>query len=138
MYPMRLMFHRSLIFKNKEEMGKERKNMDTDKVKSKKYMSDIHLEDYTQQYEEKKADVSTMVFDGGRKTQSLNGQWNYAIDQYDTCLRQKWFLEKYFDEKGYSLPVDANDFSKLLYDSCKHLLTTFISITALLYAHNTI
>ena len=100
------MFHRSLIFKNKEEMGKERKNMDTDKVKSKKYMSDIHLEDYTQQYEEKKADVSTMVFDGGRKTQSLNGQWNYAIDQYDTCLRQKWFLEKYFDEKGYSLPVD--------------------------------
>ncbi len=46
---MRLMFHRSLIFKNKEEMGKERKNMDTDKVKSKKYMSDIHLEDYTQQ-----------------------------------------------------------------------------------------
>ena len=70
---MRLMFHRSLIFKNKEEMGKERKNMDTDKVKSKKYMSDIHLEDYTQQYEEKKAYVSTMVFDGGRKTQSLNG-----------------------------------------------------------------
>ena len=80
-------------------MGKERKNMDTDKVKSKKYMSDIHLEDYTQQYEEKKADVSTMVFAGGRKKQSLNGQWHYAIDQYDTCLRQKWFLEKYFDER---------------------------------------
>ncbi|MGN0377613.1 MAG: glycoside hydrolase family 2 protein [Suilimivivens sp.] len=74
--------------------------------KSKVYMSDIHLEDYTQQYEGKQANADTMVFDGGRKTQLLNGQWHYAIDQYDTCLRQKWFEEKYYDEKGYSLPVD--------------------------------
>ena len=28
------------------------------------------------------------------------------MDQYDTCLRQQWFKEKYFDENGYTLPVD--------------------------------
>ncbi len=74
--------------------------------KPKIYMSDIHLEDYTEQYEGKKATADTMVFDGGRKRDLLNGQWQYAVDQYDTCLRQQWFKEKHFDENGYTLPVD--------------------------------
>lgn len=70
------------------------------------YMSDIHLEDYTEQYEGKQANADTMVFDGGRKRELLNGSWQYAVDQYDTCLRQKWFLEKHYDENGYTVPVD--------------------------------
>ena len=74
--------------------------------KPKIYMSDIHLEDYTQQYEEIQATADTMVFDSGRKKVLLNGEWQYAVDQYDTCLRQQWFKEKYFDENGYTLPVD--------------------------------
>ena len=69
-------------------------------------MSDIHLEDYTQQYEGIQATADTMVFDSGRKKVLLNGEWQYAVDQYDTCLRQQWFKEKYFDENGYTLPVD--------------------------------
>jgi len=73
---------------------------------AKKYMSDIHLEDYTEQYEGKQATVETMIFDGGRKRELLNGQWHYAVDQYDTCVRQKWFLERTVDEKGFTLPVD--------------------------------
>lgn len=75
-------------------------------VKKKNYMSDIHLEDYTEQYEIKHATADTMIFDGGRKTELLNGEWQYAVDQYDTCLRQMWFKEKYYDDKGYSLPID--------------------------------
>lgn len=74
--------------------------------KSKIYMSDIHLEDYTEQYEGKQAKADTMVFDSGRRRISLNGEWQYAVDQYDTCLRQQWFREKYCDENGYSFPVD--------------------------------
>ncbi len=74
--------------------------------KSKKYMSDIHLEDYTGQYEEKHANADTMVFDSGRRRELLNGTWQYAIDQYDTCLRQQWYKEKRFDENGYTLPLD--------------------------------
>lgn len=74
--------------------------------KPKIYMSDIHLENYTEQYEEKQADVTSMVFDTGRKKESLNGEWQYAVDQYDTCLRQQWFKEKKYDENGYTMPLD--------------------------------
>ena len=74
--------------------------------KSKIYMSDIHLEDYTDQYEGKQAKADTMVFDSSRRRVSLNGEWHYAVDQYDTCLRQHWYQEKYFDENGNSFPVD--------------------------------
>ena len=49
-------------------------------------MSDIHLEDYMKQYEGKQASADTMVFDAGRKRDLLNGEWQYAVDQYDTCL----------------------------------------------------
>ncbi|MBR3515615.1 MAG: glycoside hydrolase family 2 [Lachnospiraceae bacterium] len=73
---------------------------------AKKYMSDIHLEEYAAEYEEKKALYKDMVFTGGRDALSLNGAWNYAVDQYDTCLRQKWFKERYQDERGFTLPVD--------------------------------
>ncbi len=73
---------------------------------AKKYMSDIHLEDYTGQYECRKSVADSGIFTGGREKLSLNGIWKYAIDQYDTCIRQKWFLEKYIDDKGFTLPVD--------------------------------
>lgn len=72
----------------------------------KKYLSGIHLEDYAKQYERNFATVGTFVFDSGRKTESLNGLWNYAVDQYDTCLRQGWYKEQYYDGNGISLPVD--------------------------------
>ena len=71
-----------------------------------KYMSDIHLEDYAGEYEGEKAVCRDLVSDSGRGKMTLNGVWHYAVDQYDTCLRQKWFLEKYRDEKGFTLPVD--------------------------------
>lgn len=74
--------------------------------KPKMYMSDIHLEDYTEQYEGKQATADTMVFAGGRRIDSLNGKWQYAVDQYDTCLRQQWFKEKRYDDNGYTLPLD--------------------------------
>lgn len=74
--------------------------------KPKIYMSDIHLENYTEQYEGRQADASGMIFDAGRKRESLDGEWQYAVDQYDTCLGQQWFKEKYYDENGYTLPLD--------------------------------
>ncbi|MCQ2576382.1 MAG: hypothetical protein MJ162_06530 [Treponema sp.] len=67
---------------------------------------DIHIEDYLAQYENTYATAENFMQDFGREKQSLNGQWNYAIDQYDTCLRQKWFKEYYKDGNGFTLPVD--------------------------------
>ncbi len=74
--------------------------------KPKMYVSDIHLENYTDQYEGKQATAEHAVFMGGRENVSLNGTWNYAVDQYDTCLRQRWFRERYVDERGFTVPVD--------------------------------
>lgn len=70
------------------------------------YTEDIHLEDYTAQYEALQITASDAVFTGGRKTESLNGEWHYAVDQYDTCLRKKWFLEQERDAQGNALPLD--------------------------------
>ena len=68
--------------------------------------NDILISDYKQDYAGNNALAKDLIFMGGRQTYSLNGEWHYAIDQYDTCLRQKWFLEQYFDKDGRSLPVD--------------------------------
>jgi len=84
------------------ESGTGGKDMEEKEI----YLSDIHLENYTEQYEGKQATADTMIFDSGRKKVLLNGEWQYAVDQYDTCLRQQWFREKYFDENGHTLPVD--------------------------------
>ena len=71
-----------------------------------KYMSDIHLGEYLEPYMGKQTGADALVFSVGRKRESLNGIWHYAVDQYDTCLRQRWFEEKYIDENGFTLPVD--------------------------------
>lgn len=62
--------------------------------------------DYWDQYEGRKATAKTMLYDGMRKRQSLDGLWHYGIDQYDTCLRSKWYEENYYDGDGRQLPVD--------------------------------
>ena len=71
-----------------------------------KFMSDIHLEEYTDKYEYRQATADDFVFAEGRDIVSLNGEWNYAVDQYDTCIRQDWYKERKTDDKGFTLPVD--------------------------------
>lgn len=71
-----------------------------------KNVSDINLEDYLGEYEGRETGRDQAVFTGGRETVSLAGKWNYAVDAYDTCLRQHWFEERYRDARGFSLPVD--------------------------------
>ena len=58
------------------------------------------------EYFGKMATAESMIFDHSRKKESLNGHWHYAVDQYDTFLHQKWFLENYYDAGGNTLPVD--------------------------------
>lgn len=64
------------------------------------------MEIYEREYFEKMTTAESMIFDRSRKKESLNGHWHYAVDQYDTFLRQKWFNENYYDEGGNTLPVD--------------------------------
>ncbi|MBQ6551825.1 MAG: glycoside hydrolase family 2 [Lachnospiraceae bacterium] len=71
-----------------------------------KNVSDINLEDYISEYEGKDSLADGMLFTEGRERESLNGLWHYAIDQYETCIRQHWFEERYESAAGISLPVD--------------------------------
>lgn len=68
--------------------------------------ADIHIQDYEAPYENLQAGAEDVFFTGGRERTSLNGAWHYAVDQYDTCIRQRWFEEKYRDGNGFTLPVD--------------------------------
>ena len=70
------------------------------------FQENIHKADFDTIYHLKIIKSESIINDFYRKKESLNGVWNYAIDQYDTCLRAKWYEEKYFDEKGNPLPVD--------------------------------
>ena len=64
------------------------------------------MENYLLEYQKNLANSDTMLFDRFRKKESLNGTWHYAIDQYDTFIKAKWYEENYYDEGGNTLPVD--------------------------------
>lgn len=68
--------------------------------------NDILTADFERDYMTNDATAETLIFMGGRDVLSINGQWNYTIDQYNTCLRQKWFNEIYYDADGRTLPID--------------------------------
>ena len=72
-------------------------NMGTKKIGN--FAQNIHDEDYEIPYFSKIATSSDMIIDTGRDKESLNGFWNFQIDQYDTCLRSKWYEEKYKSDK---------------------------------------
>jgi beta-glucuronidase len=63
-------------------------------------------EDYLEDYEGRDLTAEGMLFSDGRPAFSLDGPWHYCVDQYDTCLRQRWFLGGDRDARGRTLPVD--------------------------------
>jgi beta-glucuronidase len=56
-------------------------------------MDQLHNEEYERPYLFPLLDESGMIFMGGRSTSSLAGEWRFAIDPFDTGLRQKWYRE---------------------------------------------
>lgn len=76
------------------------------KIETGNFQENIHQADFTRIYQEKQLTGEGIMTDFYREKESLNGLWNYGIDQYDNCLRSKWFEEKYTDEDGRPYPVD--------------------------------
>jgi len=70
------------------------------------FQANIHYADYLAPYREKLIKSDCMVSDRYRTKESLNGLWHYCVDQYDTCLRAKWFEENYYDADGRPFPLD--------------------------------
>ncbi|MDR0221569.1 MAG: glycoside hydrolase family 2 [Lachnospiraceae bacterium] len=79
----------------------------------------IHTPDFWDEYMAKQIRASALA-DCSRPKESLGGQWHYGIDQYDTCLRNKWYLEQTHDENGRPLPQDASfdEWETMVVPSC--------------------
>lgn len=69
-------------------------------------LRDTNMPHYEREHSDNKATADTLIFDRFRARESLNGEWHYCIDQYDTFLRAGWYREVYKDGEGRSLPVD--------------------------------
>jgi len=76
------------------------------KEKPENFTAVIHNDDYEDEYLRFRIDASQLVNIAGRKTESLNGKWNFGADLYDTCRRQGWFRQERLDAAGRELPLD--------------------------------
>lgn len=71
----------------------------------KNYIDHIHNYDWRAAYHATRFTAESYVASGGRRTESLNGVWRYAVDQYATSLRAAWYKE--VDElDGRPIPPD--------------------------------
>jgi beta-glucuronidase len=78
------------------------------------YADSIHRIDYRAAYESDPLPsgrsplitADSLIDVAMREAIPLDGQWRFAIDAYDTCLRARWYEEHYVDEDGRQLPVD--------------------------------
>jgi beta-glucuronidase len=70
------------------------------------FQSDIHDTGYEQQFLNPMLNHTGLIDITGRITESLNGQWNFAADWYDTCRRAGWYREQSRDENGRLVPAD--------------------------------
>jgi beta-glucuronidase len=86
----------------------------------KNYQENIHNEEYKLKYIENIIGSENMIYDSGREKESLNGYWNFCIDQYDSFLRAAWFKEEDKDIDGRDLPLDYDfeDWEKVVVPSC--------------------
>ena len=53
-------------------------------VKDKFFCENIHDEGYKLKYKNPRIGYQDMIYDNGREKESLNGYWNFCVDQYDT------------------------------------------------------
>jgi len=85
-------------------------------------MEGIHTPDFWDYYREKLIQDS-LIADYGREKESLGGAWHFGIDQYDTCLRNRWWEEHEYDDGGRPLPLDYSydRWDKIQLPSCWNL-----------------
>jgi beta-glucuronidase len=50
--------------------------------------------------------AENLITTAGRRTEKLDGIWNFTPDVYDTFIRKRFFDEVHQDEKGREKPVD--------------------------------
>jgi beta-glucuronidase len=61
---------------------------------------DIHSVRYADEYRARRIGHESIITEGNRRVESLDGAWRFSVDQYDTFLRAKWFREGKSDSHG--------------------------------------
>lgn len=72
----------------------------------KNFVDNIHNEAYRDGFASPVIGADSLIMEGNREEESLNGLWNFTPDLYDNCLRAKWFLEETTNEEGRTVPLD--------------------------------
>ncbi|MCL2051968.1 MAG: beta galactosidase jelly roll domain-containing protein [Lachnospiraceae bacterium] len=90
------------------------------------FLENIHKEDYLAPYQTKK--LKGLMLSGSRDKESLNGVWHFGIDQYDNCLRAKFFEENYYDDMGRAYPLDYSfdTWETIQVPSCWNLASEYL------------
>jgi len=80
----------------------------------------LHEENYARAFDGGRVTWRDMIFMGGRRTRSLEGEWRFALDLYDEGLRQKWYRDPPDDPAGWTVPrdYDGGDWQTALVPSC--------------------
>ncbi|GAB6090621.1 PhzF family phenazine biosynthesis isomerase [Spirochaeta dissipatitropha] len=65
----------------------------------------IHSRKVFEELKSRVLDNRTLIQTEGRKTESLNGIWNFTIDQYATSIRARWYAEVH-EHDGFAIPPD--------------------------------
>ena len=73
---------------------------------------EIHVTDYRKGFEAKRITVDNLIAIDGRKTESLDGKWNFYADPIEYLLRGAWYKEDRYDAEGREKPCDY-DFEKM-------------------------
>ena len=72
------------------------------------FTESIHNEDYMRPYDTRNLDNRGFVFTGGRKTESLNGEWHFVPDLYDVGFRDSWHRKRTLKDDGF--PAEPWDY----------------------------
>ena len=102
------MRYRTALNSKKENLKRRDVINPMNKIKNpENFEADIHVVDYRAQFEEFRKTSADFISIDGRVTESLNGEWNFMTDPYESLLRGGWYKEITRDpETGLRLPLD--------------------------------
>ena len=70
-------------------------------INAENFQANIHDADYEAKYRTPRLSSDTLLNTCGRTGESLNGQWNFGADWYDTCRRAEWFKDNSNEPPDY-------------------------------------
>lgn len=80
-------------------------------MKPDNFLAHIHDENYAERFEASAVGAESLIHEAFRERESLDGEWRFNVDIYDTARRHRWYEGRKFDDAGRSYPWD-HDFDE--------------------------